>query len=187
MIREDPTRDPGVGSAVPAEPIDTLRAAITDAAGLTIALRSAIAAGAFERAAGLHDELAQALSRGEWFASALSIDAERASALRQVERMRGVASRLFAAAFAPNPAIEATPGDDPASQEREEQAQVTHLLARGSSPQLPTVSRAHRNTEPACPTALRKASSKARGASDTASHFPASPSQVPTADKEDTR
>lgn len=101
--------------------------------------------------------------------------------------MRGAASRVLAAASAPGPAIAAAPGDDPASQEREEQAQVPHLLARGSSPQLPTVSRAHRDTEPACPTALRKAASKARGASDTASHFPASPPQVPTADKEVTR
>ena len=155
MIQED-TPPPDAAGPPASKPPDTFDAAIGAAAELVMTLSSEINRVAIADAARLRMEVQHALCRATSLAARLSDRAARATALRQLAELRGVAIRMFQIAPAPSAAaIAAALSGDRAAWIREEQAWIADRLARGTNPRIPRLRRARRDTRPDGPNALR--------------------------------
>jgi hypothetical protein len=169
-------------------PATAIEAAIENVVRLTLALTSAIGQLAYADAVRARNELERALSRAQGIAEGLPGASKRALALRRVHEIREVAARQLAIAPAFNSAaIEAAEAGDKVPWSREARAWIVSRLASRSSTRPRR--RAHRDTRPDAPKALRETSGEA---GDAATAIPAmalapNPSPEPAPGKAGTR
>jgi hypothetical protein len=155
VIHGDAPRSPGADGQPATDVLDTYAAAIGAVAERTMALSSAIADVAFADAARLRSELADALRRAAAHIAQISEPGERAAAVDQLVRMRGVAVRLFDVAPIPSPAaIAAADAGDRTAWMREEETWIADRLASGTNPRISRPRRDRRDTRPDSPKAL---------------------------------
>jgi hypothetical protein len=163
-------RPPERRSIANRKPATAIEAAIEDVVRLTLELTSAIGQLAYADAVHARNELERALLRAQGIAESLPGGSKRALALRRVHEIREVAARELASAPASSSAaIEAAEAGDKVPWSREVRAWIVSRLASRSSTRGPR-RRAHRDTRPDAPKALRETFSKA---GDAAAAIPA--------------